>query len=179
MVKMQVSIICGVMVAVIPLMIEAWLFIKPALKRNERKVFYALGPMILVLFVFGAATALWVMPAAIRWFASYSRQQGIPLRQNTKQLVTFVAMMCLAFGGAFQLPTILMALGKVGLIRSRDMIAYWRHAIVALAVIAAVITPSNDAPTMILMALPLIVLYGLSIILVRIVEPRGARSGDR
>jgi sec-independent protein translocase protein TatC len=179
MVKVQIALIGGAALAMPGILLEAWLFVKPGLTRSERRVFYVLGPMIFVLFWAGAVTAYLVIPAAIRWFAGYGSEQGIPLRQNTKQLVTFVAKMCLAFGGAFQLPVIAMVLGKVGLVTSRQMVSWWRHAIVVLAAAAAVITPSNDAPTMMLMAIPLIGLYGLSIVLVRIVEPRSSRAESR
>jgi len=179
MVKCQLCVICGAALAMPAVLVEIWLFVRPALTKTERKVFYVLGPMVFVLFWAGATTAYWLIPQAIRWFAGYSQAQGIPLRQNTKELVTFVAKMCLAFGGAFQLPVVMMVLGKIGLVSSRGLASWWRHAIVILAVVAAVITPSNDAPTMIMMTVPLIGLYGLSIVLVRIVEPREAGGDGR
>jgi sec-independent protein translocase protein TatC len=133
---------------------------------------------VFVLFWAGAVLAYWLIPKAVQWFAGYSQAQGIPLRQNTRQLVTFVAKMCVAFGVAFQLPVVMMFLGKTGIVSSRGLVAWWRHAIVVLAALAAVITPSNDAPTMILLTVPLLGLYALSIGLVRLVEPRDGKRGS-
>jgi sec-independent protein translocase protein TatC len=174
MVKCQIALAGGAALAMPAVLIEVWLFLRPALDRSGRRVFYIVGPMVFVLFWAGVLTAYWLVPKAVRWFAGYSQAQGIPLRQNTKQLVSFVAKMCLAFGGAFQLPVVMMALGKTGLVTSRGLLKWWRHAVVVLAALAAVITPSNDAPTMLMMTVPLLVLYALSIVLVRLVEPRKA-----
>jgi sec-independent protein translocase protein TatC len=176
LVKCQVSLVGGVALAMPGLLAEAWLFVRPGLTRSERRVFYLVGPMVFVLFWVGAALAYWLIPKAVQWFAGYSQAQGIPLRQNTRQLVTFVAKMCLSFGVAFQLPVVMMVLGKTGLVSSRGLAGWWRHAIVVLAALAAVITPSNDAPTMLLLTLPLLGLYALSIGLVRMVEPRDGRA---
>ncbi|MCX6375813.1 MAG: twin-arginine translocase subunit TatC, partial [Armatimonadetes bacterium] len=79
--------------------------------------------------------------------------------------------MCLAFGVVFQLPVILMFLGKVGIVNSRMLKSYWRQAVVVLAIVAAVVTPSADAFSMMMMCVPMVILYGLSILLVKVVEP--------
>jgi sec-independent protein translocase protein TatC len=82
----------------------------------------------------------------------------------------FVVKMLLAFGLVFELPVVLMFLAKVGLLSSATMKTYWRQAVVGIAGLAAVATPSNDWFTMTMMAVPLVILYLLSILLVKLIE---------
>jgi len=92
---------------------------------------------------------------------------------------SFVMKMLLAFGIVFQLPVVLMFLAWIGLVNTRMMKQNWRYAIVGCSVIGAVATPSNDAPSMLMMVVPLIILYFASIWLVGIVERLRARKEAR
>ena len=105
----------------------------------------------------------------IQWLVSQN-PPGATFMPSVAQTLLFVSKMCLAFGLVFQLPVVLMFLAKVGIVDSRMLKAYWRQAVVVLAIVAAVVTPSADAFSMMLMCAPLILLYGLSIVLVRMVE---------
>ncbi len=168
-IRMQVSLLVGAILAMPLITMEGWRFISPGLTRQERKGVHLVGPLSVLLFVGGVATAYWILPAGVKWLTDQNPTEAVfmPSVQGT---LMFILKMCLAFGLVFQLPVVLMFLAKVGLVDSRMLKSYWRQAVVVLAIVAAVVTPSNDAFSMSMMCLPLIVLYVLSIGLVKLVE---------
>jgi sec-independent protein translocase protein TatC len=182
MVQLQICLVGGLIAAVPLITYEIWGFIAPGLTRKERKGFYFVGPMAVGFFLLGVTTAYLVLPAAFNYFAGFlthSQGPGVTFLPQATPYVLFLIKMCLAFGLVFELPVILMFFGWIGLINSGMMLSYWRHAVVACAAVAAVATPSNDAPTMLMMAVPLIGLYFVSIALVKFVERiRGKRAAS-
>jgi len=94
------------------------------------------------------------------------------LFQNPLSYVVFVVKLLLVFGVMFELPVVLMFLGKVGILTSATMVRYWRHIAVGLFTAAMVVAPSNDPGTMLALAIPLTLLFFGSIWLVKLVEPK-------
>lgn len=169
MLRLQISLAASVVITFPLLFKEAWGFVAPALTRSERRVVYLLAPLCIFLFLSGVASAFFVLPRGMAWFLSFL-PKDTQLMQRLNDYVIFLAKSCLAFGLVFQLPVVMLFLGRFGLVTSRFLVRYWRQAIVLSAVVAAVVTPSADAFTMVAMMLPLTVLYWLSIILVKLVE---------
>jgi sec-independent protein translocase protein TatC len=158
---------------------QVWLFIAPGLYRSEKK---ALLPFIIatpVLFLAGAALAYYVIfPTAFRFFLSFQTPitQGaggmqIELMARVSDYLGLVMKLVFAFGVAFELPVALTLMGKVGLLRSTTLKRYRRYAYVGCFIIAAVLTPP-DVLTQTGLAVPLILLYEISIFCVRLVEPK-------
>ncbi len=178
--RMQVCLVSGLAVAVPFVILELWGFIAPALTPEERKPVKYLAPFSVLLFVAGLATGYASLPTAFGWMASYIKD--IPtarLMQDAQQYIVLTVKIMLAFGISFQLPLVLLFLARVGVITASLMTTYWRHATVGISVLAAVLTPSNDPLTMLMMAVPMAGLYLLSIGLVRAFEPKadGTRTG--
>jgi sec-independent protein translocase protein TatC len=123
------------------------------------------------LFAFGVATAYFILPAAMKFFISYVPQDA-ELRPTVAENIVFVVKMLLAFGLVYELPIVLLFLGKLGIVDSKMLKSGWRYALVGIAVLAAVATPSGDIFSMMAMAIPVTGLYLLSIMLVRIVEKK-------
>lgn len=170
--RLQVTLVSA-LIMMMPLVVwEVWRFIAPGLTRAERKAFYFTGPLVLVLFWGGVAMGAFLVPAAFRWFLSYAAADGVRVLQDRLQFVTFYMKMALACGVAFQLPVVFMILGRMGVVSSGGLLLHWRQAMVGVAIFAAVITPSNDAPTMLILCAPLVALYFVSIALVKLVEPK-------
>jgi sec-independent protein translocase protein TatC len=170
--RMQVSLIGGLILAAPFWTAELWLFIAPGLTKQERKALFFVAPLSIVLFALGVFLCFIAMPRALDWFVSLA-PPNTELRPDVARTLVFFVQMYLAFGLMFELPIVMMFLAKIGLINTRLMIRFWREATVAIAVLAAVMTPSNDAFTMLMMAVPMVALYFLSISLVRMVESRG------
>ncbi len=172
-IKLQIATVGGLILAAPLIVLELWGFIAPALTPQEKRGVHFVAPMSVLLFVMGVECAHLILPMAIRWFLSYLA--GIPgavLFQNPLTYVVFVVKIMLVFGLMFQLPVVLMFLGKVGIISSALMIKYWRHIAVGLFTGAMVVAPSNDPGTMLALAVPLTLLFFGSIGLVRLVEPK-------
>jgi sec-independent protein translocase protein TatC len=171
--KLQISVVGGLIIAIPFVALELWGFIAPGLTRNERRAVRMVAPFSILLFLLGVGIAFLVMPMAIRWFLSYLADiPGAVLFQNPLTYIVFTVKMMLAFGLVFQLPVVLMFLGKAGILSSAMMVKYWRQITVGLFTAAMVVAPSNDPGTMLALAIPLTILFLASIWLVRLVEPK-------
>ena len=172
MIQLQICIVAGLILASPLVTYELWAFVSPGLTANEKRPVKWLFPLALLLFSIGVVLCYLILPAAFRWFAAYV-PKGAELRPTVQQSILFSVKMLFMFGVVFELPVVLMLLAKVGIVNSRMLRQNWRIAMVLVAVVAAVATPSNDAFTMLRMAIPVAALYFLSIILVKFVEGGG------
>lgn len=156
---------------------QVWMFIAPGLYRQERKVFIPLLIATPVLFLMGAAFAYYVIfPVAYTFFLSFETpgsagQLPIQLEAKVNEYLSFVMRLIFAFGMSFELPVLLTLLANVGMVTSQGLITKWRFAIVGIFIVAAIVTPP-DMLSMVGLAIPLIILYGVSIFMVRWVERR-------
>ena len=170
MIQLQVCLVAGLIAAAPLLTREMWGFVSPGLTANEKRPVKWLLPLASALFAAGVVLCYLILPAAFNWFAGYTPKDAV-LQPRVQLSILFSVKMLFMFGVVFELPVVLMLLGKVGIVSSRSLWANWRIAMVGVAVLAAVATPSNDAFTMLVMAVPVAALYFLSIILVKWVEP--------
>jgi sec-independent protein translocase protein TatC len=167
--KFQISVISGLILSIPLLTLELWGFVAPGLTPQERKGFYFVAPLSLFFFFLGIGTAYVILPSAMDYFAGFL-VGGAELLQSPMLYWSFVMKMILGFGVVFQLPVILMFLGFIGMVTSAMLKKNWRVALVLCSVIAAVVTPSPDAGTMMMMGAPLMILYVASIWLVALME---------
>jgi sec-independent protein translocase protein TatC len=160
---------------------QLWLFIAPGLYRSEKR---AIAPFLVatpVLFIAGAALAYYfVFPFAWRFFIGFENpniEGGIPLQLMPKvgEYLDLVMKLIFAFGIAFQLPVALALLAKVGIVSSKGLKRYRRYAYVGMFIIAAILAPP-DIITQCGLAGPLILLYEVSILAAKIVEPKPAET---
>ena len=154
---------------------EVWGFISPGLRANEKKPLKWVAPLSIVLFAAGVALAYFILPWGFKWFAHYIPKNA-EIRPSVPETMRFVLLMLLAFGIVFELPVFLMLLAKVGIISSTMLKTNWRYWVVGITMAAAIICPSNDLPSMVAMAIPLLILYGMSIHLVKFVEKKPKRE---
>lgn len=175
--KLKLAFMIGIAL-VTPLVIrELWGFVSPGLKPNEKKPFKFVLPLSALLFGLGAFFCWIIIPPALNFFIGYVGDfRGAELHQEVGALVFFVLKMMLAFGVGFQLPLIVFILGKVGIIGPDVMVRYWRQATVAIFLISAVLTPSQDMFSMMMMALPLSILFVISVLAVRLTTKKSISS---
>jgi sec-independent protein translocase protein TatC len=169
MVQMQVCLIAGLIIASPLITGELWGFVSPGLRPSEKRPLKWIAPLAVALFFSGVTVCYLILPAAFRWFASYVPANA-ELRPSMQASVLFTVKMLLVFGIVFELPVVLMVLAKLGVVSSRMLRENWRIAMVLVSVVAAVATPSNDAFSMLMMAIPVAGLYFVSILLVRLAE---------
>jgi len=173
MLKFRLSFMIGMVLAFPFLVLELWGFIAPALKPEEQKPFKALAPFSVLLFALGAGFSWVILPSALSWFASYLTEfVGTTLIQDAGSMVFFILKMMLAFGIGFQLPLVVYILGALELLTAETMLQYWRQAATIIFIAAAAFTPSNDAFSMLMMAIPLVVLFAISVYMVKFTQGR-------
>lgn len=160
---------------------QLWMFMAPGLYRKERKVFIPLLLATPVLFLIGAAFAYYIIfPTAYAFFLSFETpastdQLPIQLEAKVNEYLSFVMRLIFAFGISFELPVLLTLLANAGMVTSQGLIAKWRFAVVGIFVVAAITTPP-DMLSMVGLAIPLVILYGLSILMVKWVESKRTRK---
>ena len=162
--KLKVAFVAGIFVGSPAVFYQAWQFVAPGLYKRERRVALPFSIAATFFFVAGAAFCYYlVFPVAFRFFLEEFTSVGISPQIRVSEYLTFTSRMLLAFGVTFELPVATFFLARVGLITHRTMIGAARYAIVAIFIVAAVLTPGPDVASQLLMATPLLVLYALSI----------------
>lgn len=152
---------------------EAWAFLVPGLTEREQRRIAPLVAVSLLLFVIGALFAYTTLPFGLRFLLGIGGPDLLPL-VRADSYINFVGFMTLAFGVTFEVPLVLFALGLLGVVDAALLGRYRRYAIVAIFLLAAVVTPSQDPYTMTVMAVPLYLLYEGAILALRVVARRDA-----
>ncbi|HLO97188.1 MAG TPA: twin-arginine translocase subunit TatC [Fimbriimonas sp.] len=153
------------------IVLQIWSFIAPGLKPSEQKPLKRIGPISLLLFVMGGAFCWFILPSAFAWFASYLQYfPNVSLKQEAGTMAMFTLKSLLAFGIGFQLPLVVYVLGALNLLSAKTLQKHWRHATFAIFFLSAGITPSNDPATMIFMAVPLTLLFLISVYAVKMTQ---------
>jgi sec-independent protein translocase protein TatC len=160
---MEVAIIGGVILSVPNILYQVWVFIAPGLMPKERRYIKSIVFFSSFCFLAGIAFAYFVMlPAALQFFAGFGTME-IVNNIAINEYMSFIISVMLAAGVVFELPMVSWFLSKLGILTPAFMRHYRRHAIVVIFILAAVLTPGTDPVSQILLAIPLLVLYEVSI----------------
>ena len=175
---LKVSLWLGFIVSFPYILYELWRFIKPGLYKKEIKAARGMVFICSFLFLSGVSFGYFVIaPIAITFLSTYSVSPDIANTTTLDALVNSITMFTLPVGLIFETPVVLYFLAKIGLISSAFLIEYRKHAAVVIVIVAAVITPGPDVFSQMLVAIPLFLLYTVSIIVVkRIDKERAAKE---
>lgn len=164
----QVAIIVGVVVSLPNLFYQLWKFISPALKKNERKYILSIVIFSSLCFLAGIAFAYFVMLPLAMKFAAQFGSEAIKNEFAIDEYMSIIISVMLAAGCVFELPMVSFFLSKLGILTPAFMKKYRRHAIVIILVLAAILTPGADPVSQVILAVPLVLLYELSIFISKI-----------
>lgn len=169
-VAMIVSFFAAILGSLPIILWQIWLFVAPALYAHEKKIVL---PFILggtIMFLVGVAFAYYVVtPFGFKFLITFASFKFVPLI-NIEDYIGFFTKIMVGFGIAFELPVFAYFLALIGLITDKTLIDFFRYAVVIIFIVAALLTPP-DVMTQLLMAGPLLILYGLSILVVKLVNP--------
>ena len=168
MIHMRTAIYAGLLVASPYILYELFRFVSPGLYQNERRYAVWIVGAAYVMFLVGTLTNYFVVfPLTVRFLGTYQVSPDVANMLTLQSYVDTLLGMSLVMGVVFELPVVCGLLGRMGLINSRMMSEYRRHAIVAILIVAAIITPTTDMFTLFVVALPIYLLYEFSIQIVR------------
>jgi sec-independent protein translocase protein TatC len=160
---LQVSLYAAICLSVPFLLWQIWAFISPGLYPHERGWAMPFVLMSSLSFVAGAAFAYYILfPPAISYLLGLGSDFRLFL--NASDYFDFVIIVLLAMGVVFQMPAVTYVLSRIGLVDARFLVSHWRISTVVILVAAAVLSPTNDVPNMMLFAAPMVVLYLISIL---------------
>jgi sec-independent protein translocase protein TatC len=179
MLKLRVSFYIGLILTFPFVVLQLWGFVKPGLKPSERRPLTTVAPLSVLLFLAGAAACWMIIPTAFAWFIGYIDEfPGTAIYQEPGTMIFFILKMMLAFGIGFQLPIVVYFLNKVGLLGHDTLRRYWRHATAAIFIGAAILTPSADIFSMLMMAVPMVLLFFVSLWAVNLGARRAPPEDD-
>lgn len=168
MIHMKITFICALIVTFPYLVFEIWRFIAPALYEREKKTVRGAFLFASVLFYIGVVVGYTIVfPLMLNFFSGYQVSPDIP---NTFSLTSYISMftsMVLMFGIVFEFPTVAVVLSSLGILSKGTLKSFRRHAICAVLILAAVITPSGDPFSLMVVSIPLYMLYEFSILICR------------
>ena len=174
-ITMKVAFIIGIVFALPVIAYQVWAFVSPALYQREKRVMIPVLGGATFLFAGGVALAYFiVLPLTLRFLLGL-QTGSLQSMIKAADYFGFAITMSLAFGLAFELPIVIVALTALGIISARTLNRFRRHAIVLCFVGGAVITPGGDVMSMMALAVPLYLLYELSIVLATIIERKRER----
>ena len=176
MIHMKVALVAGVLIASPYILYVLFRFISPALYDDERRYSVRLTVAAYAMFIVGLAVNYFVIfPLTVRFLGTYQVSAAVSNMLTISSYVDTLAMMSLVFGIVFEIPVVCWLLARFGLLKAEWMSRYRRHAVVAIVAVAAVITPTSDVFTLLLVSLPIWLLYEVSVVIVRKTVRKGKK----
>jgi sec-independent protein translocase protein TatC len=179
MIHMKVSLVMGLLVASPYIIYILFRFISPALYENERRASLRLVGAAYSMFIIGIIVNYFlIFPLTVRFLGTYSVSTEVETMLTLSSYVDTLLLMSLVFGIVFEIPVISWLLARFGMLKASWMSEYRRHAIVAILIMAAIITPTADIMTLIIVSLPIWMLYEISIWIVKLTIKDSSESEE-
>ena len=171
MIHMRTAIYAGLLVASPYILYELFRFVSPGLYQNERHYAVWIVGAAYLMFIIGTLINYFVVfPLTVRFLGTYQVSPDVANMLTLQSYIDTLLGMSLVMGVVFELPVVCALMGRMGLLTDHFMAEYRRHAVVAILVVAAIITPTTDVFTLFVVALPIYLLYEVSIQIVRITK---------
>ena len=168
MVYLKIALLAGLILASPMVLYQLYSFVRPALTLREKHYALCTIPIIIVLFLGGMLFSYYlVFPRAVEFFLGFGAERVSPLI-SIESYLDFMLMLVVPFGFVFNIPVVLLLLVYVKLVSAQTLNKYQKHVILAAFILAALITPTPDIFTQSLLALPMVVLYEVSLVLCKL-----------
>jgi sec-independent protein translocase protein TatC len=165
-VYVRVALLCGFILALPWMLVQLLIFVLPGLTTKEKSWIFIFVPLATLFFLCGVVFAFYIMmPPALEFMTEFL---GIDTNVRLKNYIDFVTNLLFWVGICFEAPLIVFLLAKLRIVNAKMLLKGWRIAIVVIAILAAVITPTGDPVNMALLMAPLLVLYMLSILMAKV-----------
>ncbi|MDQ7816963.1 MAG: twin-arginine translocase subunit TatC [Melioribacteraceae bacterium] len=168
----EVAIIIGLILSLPNIVYQIWKFISPALRENEKKYISAIVVFTTVCFLIGVVFAYFIMLPLTLKFAAQFGSQDIVNNFAIDEYLSIILSVILGAGLVFELPMLSFFLSKIGILTPSIMRRYRRHSIVTILILAAILTPGTDPVSQVLLAIPLVFLYEISILVSKIFQKK-------
>ena len=169
LIHMKVALMVGILVASPYILFLLFRFIAPALYENERRYSVRITVAAYAMFLLGIVVNYFIIfPLTVRFLGTYQVSETVSNMLTISSYIDTLMMMSLIFGIIFEIPVVSWLLAIFGLLKASWMSQYRRHAVIAILILAAAITPTGDALTLVIVALPIWLLYEVSILIVKI-----------
>lgn len=174
---LKVSLLAGILLAIPVIMFEFWMFVAPGLYKNERKIMLPIVIVSSFFFVGGALFGYFIVfPFGFQFLLGFATETLRPM-PSMKEYLSFSAKLLLAFGFVFELPLVITFLARIGLVTVDFLKKNRKYALLIFFIISAILTPP-DVVTQIMMSIPLIILYEISIIGAKLFGKKAAKEND-
>jgi sec-independent protein translocase protein TatC len=177
MIWVKAGLIVGAVIASPMIFYHLWSFVAAGLHSHERRYVYLYLPISVILFVSGVVLAFFlVLKYVLTFLLAFNGSMDVAVEPRLTYYINFVLLLPLGFGIAFQLPLVMLFLQRIGLFETEAYISSWRIAVLVIFVVSMILTPA-DVTSMFAMAIPLVILYGVGILMCKYI-PRGRGLGS-
>ena len=168
MIHLKVALYAGLLVALPFVLYEVFLFVSPALYERERRYVVQIVGSSYVMFALGTLLNYFlVFPLTVKFLGTYQVSPDVANMLTLQSYIDTLITLSFVMGIVFELPVVCWILGRTGVLTRQMMQTYRRHAVVVILIVAAIITPTTDAFTLVIVSLPIWLLYELSILVVK------------
>ena len=171
-IRMKTSLYTGIAIAMPVILWQVWRFVTPGLYPHEKRYAVPFLLSALALFVLGAGLAYYTLPRALEFLVDIGGSDNFIVAYSPAKYFKLITYMMLAFGIGFEFPILLIFMQMAGIVGPRQLASVRRYAIVGICVLVAVITPSGDPISMLMLSVPMVLFYEVAIIVGRIMERR-------
>jgi len=168
--KLRLCTYLGVLLASPVIFWQLWRFIAPGLYRNERRYAVVFVGSSVLLFLLGAALAYYSLPKIFEWMIDQAGSATVESKAD--DYFRLLALMVFAFGLSFEFPLVLLALQLMGVVAPATLARVWRHAVVGIVAVVAIVTPGGDPVSLFALSVPLCIFYAASIWIARLLLRR-------
>lgn len=156
--KVAIAVVLGIVMAAPVWLYQVWAFFVPALMKRERRLALGFLSAAVPLFFAGVALGWFVLPNIVLLLTSFAPEQSATLL-TAKVYLDFALKLVIAVGVGFVLPVFLVVLNFIGVLEARSIIGGWRIAVIIIALFTAIVTPAADVVSMVVLAIPMVILY--------------------